>query len=285
MLDPIPSDADLAAAYNEQYYGEGESKFIGPIEAFVEYFRGKRARDAVRLLAGPARAPGTPLAVLDIGCGSGQFLARLIPLGFEAHGTEFSETTGRRAAAVSGLMLRYGPLRSDTYPARTFALISIWHVLEHLRDSDEALRWCHEWLRPDGYLMFAVPNVTSWQAKLFRGAWFHLDPPRHLQHFDPTSLRLALDSAGFRLIRMRHLSWEQNVYGYVQSALNALGLPRDQLYELFKGNRPAAPVVSLALQAALAGVLLAPAVILTLIESAAGQGGTIEGVAVPKGEA
>ncbi len=284
MLDPIPSDTDLAAAYNRQYYGEGESKFIAPIEAFVEHFRGSRAREAERLTSGIARVPGEPRRVLDIGCGSGQFLARLIPLGHEAHGTEFSEETGRRAVAVRGLWLHVGPLRPDTYPPRYFDLISIWHVLEHLRDPDEALRWCREWLRPGGFLTLAVPNVSSWQARLFRGAWFHLDPPRHLQHFVPASLRLALQSAGFRLIRVRHLSWEQNLYGYVQSALNALGFPRDQLYELLKGNRPAAPAASLGLQAVMAGAMLLPAAIFASVEAAFGRGGTIECVATLRGE-
>ncbi|HET9950806.1 MAG TPA: class I SAM-dependent methyltransferase [Candidatus Eisenbacteria bacterium] len=280
MLDPIPSDADLAASYDRQYYGEGESKFIGPIEAFVDYFRGSRARDAVRLASGIARAPGEPTRVLDIGCGSGQFLARLLPLGFEAHGTEYSAESGRRAAGVKGLRLHFGTLRPDTYPAGHFDIISVWHVLEHLRDPDEALRYCRAWLRPGGFLMLAVPNVGSWQARLFGGSWFHLDPPRHLLHFDPASLGRALDSAGFRLSRVRHLSWEQNLYGYEQSALNSLGFPRDQLYELLKGNRPAAPALSLALQAAIAGVLMLPAAIATSLEAAFGQGGTIECVAV-----
>jgi len=284
MLDPIPSDADLAAAYNEQYYGEGESKFIAPIEAFVEHFRGTRTREAERLVSGISHTRELPPRVLDVGCGSGQFLARLIPLGYEAHGTEFSEQTGLRAAAVRGLQLHVGPLRPDTYPARFFDLISIWHVLEHLRDPDEALRWCRDWLRPGGFLMLAVPNVSSWQAKLFRGAWFHLDPPRHLQHFDPVSLSQALESAGFRVIRVRHLSWEQNLYGYAQSALNALGFPREQLYERLKGNRPVAPAVSLVLQAALVCAMLLPAAILALVEAAFGRGGTIECVAALRGE-
>ena len=129
--------------------------------------------------------------------------------------------------------------------------------------------------------MIAVPNVASWQAGLFRGAWFHLDPPRHLQHFDPASLGGILREAGFRTLQVRHLSWEQNLYGYLQSALNALGFPRDQLYGLFKGSRPSRIPISLVLQAVLAAALLPAAAVATALEAALGRGGTIECVAAP----
>ncbi len=293
LLDPRPSGAELAASYDTQYYGEGESKFIRPVEAFVEHFRGVRARQAHRMLAAGSGARSGSLAppasgtasrrgrVLDIGCGSGQFLGRLAALGYECHGTELSEETGRRAAAVPGLRLHVGPLDRDTFSPESFDLISIWHVLEHLPDPDEVIRNCRRWLAPGGHLMIAVPNIASWQAGLFRGAWFHLDPPRHLQHFDPASLRAILREAGFRTPQFRHLSWEQNLYGYVQSALNALGFPRDQLYGLFKGSRPSRVPVSQTLQAVLAAGLLPAAAVMTAAEAAISRGGTIECVAAP----
>ncbi len=285
LLDPLPSDAELAAAYDTQYYGEGEAKFIGPVEAFVEHFRGVRARVADRLLGGAHRAagpdgPARPRRVLDIGCGSGQFLARLAALDYECHGTEFSEEAGRRAAAIPGVRLHVGAVGPGTFEPGSLDLISIWHVLEHLPDPDLVLRSCRRWLAPGGHLLVAVPNIGSWQARLFRGAWFHVDPPRHLQHFDPDSLARALRAAGFRLVRVNHLSWEQNLYGYLQSALNALGLPRDQLYGLFKGARPKGLPVSPILQALLAALLLPPAVVATALEAAAKHGGTLECVAV-----
>jgi 2-polyprenyl-3-methyl-5-hydroxy-6-metoxy-1,4-benzoquinol methylase len=287
VLDPRPTEAELTASYDASYYGEGESKFIGPVEAFVEHFRGVRARQAHRLISSSARAPSSPDAsgtrpcVLDIGCGSGQFLARLASLGYDCHGTELSEETARRAAAIPGVRLHVGPMDEKTYPPQSFDLISIWHVLEHLPDADEVVRWCRQWIRPGGFLMIAVPNISSWQAGLFHGAWFHLDPPRHLLHFDPASLHGILCAAGFQMLPVRHLSWEQNLYGYLQSALNAFGFPRDQLYGLFKGSRPTRFPTSLILQVVLAGALLPGAALAAALEAAFGRGGTIECVAVP----
>jgi SAM-dependent methyltransferase len=217
--------------------------------------------------------------VLDIGCGSGQFLARLIARGHEGHGTELSEATGARAARVPGLLLRVGFLTEDSYPRGSFDLISIWHVLEHLPEPDLMLRYCHGWLLEGGALLLAVPNADSWQAKLFQGAWFHLDPPRHLYHFNRRSLVAAMARAGFRVERMTTLSWEQNLYGVLQSALNALGFPRDEFYEVLKGNRSITSSPRLPLEALLLVLLTPFAILFVALEAAFGRGATLECVA------
>ncbi|HKQ19847.1 MAG TPA: class I SAM-dependent methyltransferase, partial [Candidatus Eisenbacteria bacterium] len=218
-LDPRPAPSALAYWYGPGYFGASSRKFIGPIESFVDFFRDGRAREAARLL-GRLPSAGRAPRVLDVGCGSGLFLAALAKRGFECHGTEFSDETARRARAIRGLSIHAGPIDSATYAPGSFDLISVWHVLEHLDQPDELLRHCARWLRPGGALMLAVPNIDSWQGRLFRGAWFHLDPPRHFFHFGPSSLGSALSNAGFQVETMRHLSWEQNLYGVIQSALN-----------------------------------------------------------------
>ena len=279
VLDPRPDAGALASWYGPAYFGVGSGKFVLPIEAFVDWFRGKRARQAAALLEREASSSGHG-RLLDIGCGSGRFLAALINRGYECHGTELSELSARRAAAIPNLRLRVGPVDEDTYPAGGFDLISAWHVLEHLEDPDVMLRRCARWLRTGGYLMVAVPNIDSWQARLFRGSWFHLDPPRHLFHFGPGSLEAALNAAGFRLVKMQHLSWEQNLYGVSQSALNALGLPRDDFYETLKGSRRIGTAPRDFLAALLLAVGLLPAALFCVAEAAARSGGTIECIAV-----
>ncbi|HYQ95963.1 MAG TPA: class I SAM-dependent methyltransferase [Candidatus Eisenbacteria bacterium] len=277
MLDPRPGSDTLAKSYGDTYYGTGSRKFIPAIEGVVDWFRDGRARLAGRLVA-ESRRDGTG-TVLDIGCGSGQFLARLARSGHECHGTEYSAETGRRASKVPGLHLVFGALGADTFAAGTFDLISIWHVLEHLPDPDSVLRYCHRWLGEGGTLMIAVPNGDSLQAKLFGGSWFHLDPPRHLYHFTRESMRRALADAGFRIQRMRTLSWEQNVYGILQSILNVIGFPRDEFYEVLKGNRPLRRSPRLLLQFLLMTALAPVAFVLTGLEALFGRGGTLECIA------
>jgi SAM-dependent methyltransferase len=284
-LDPRPAPATLAHWYGPSYFGASTRKFIGPVEAFVDLFRDGRAREAAELLSnGPAPSGERP-RVLDVGCGSGLFLAGLAKRGVECHGTEFSDETAGRARSLPGLRIHAGPIDADTYAAGSFDLISIWHVLEHLGDPDELLRYSARWLRPGGTLMLAVPNIDSWQARLFRGAWFHLDPPRHFFHFGPRSLGAALETAGFRVKRMRHLSWEQNLYGVIQSALNALGFPRDDLYETLKGNRPLLSAPRDAIEVLLAAALFPAAVVFTVAEAVFRHGGTIECVAIRRTDA
>lgn len=279
LLDPRPGKSAIPDAYSGAYYGAGSRKFVPAIEGVVDRFRDGRARFAARFL-GPGSAPGSP-RVLDIGCGSGQFLARLARMGYECHGTELSPETGERASKIPGLKLQFGDLTPQTYPSRSFDLISIWHVLEHLPDPDSVLRLCREWLRDGGALLIAVPNIDSWQARLFRGSWFHIDPPRHLHHFSRGSLASALEKAGFRIDRMRTLSWEQNLYGILQSALNAMGFPRDEFYEVLKGNRPITASWRLPLEAFLLAGLSPAALVFAALEAAFGAGGTLECVARP----
>jgi SAM-dependent methyltransferase len=273
VLDPPPDDVALAAAYDRAYYGIGARKFLQPIESGLDLFRGDRARALDALVPPDA---GRKRRVLDIGCGDGGFLAALAARGWECHGSEFSPLTAQRAAARTGLPILTGALAADAFAPGSLDAVSIWHVLEHLRDPDRVLRDCARWLVPGGVLLVAVPNVASWQARVFAGHWFHLDPPFHLYHFDIRSLTRTLSDAGFEVAAVKHSCWQYNPYGFLQSALNALGFPRDALYDVLKGNRSVWSSASGLAQALFAGCALPAAVVLSLLEAAAGAGGTID---------
>jgi SAM-dependent methyltransferase len=274
LLDPKPEPEALAKAYDDEYYGAGARKFLGPIEAALDWFRSARARRVDKLTALPS--DGRRRRVLDVGCGDGGFLAALAARGWECHGSELSVVTAQRAAHRTGLDIHAGSLDSAAFPPGSLDAASIWHVLEHLEDPDRVLRDCARWLIPGGLLLIAVPNVASWQARLFRGAWFHLDPPFHLYHFDPHSLAHALAQAGFEVTTVSHFGWQYNPYGIVQSLLNALGFPRDELYDSLKGNRSLWGSPARVGQALAAGVALPVALVISLLESIAGAGGTID---------
>jgi SAM-dependent methyltransferase len=276
-LDPRPTEQQLAAAYDPTYFGAGANKFVPPIEPVVALSRGRRVRRATQLLRQVAGA--RPGRVLDLGCGDGRFLEQMMARGHPAAGTELSAATARRAARIQGIDLRTGALGEASFPRQSFHLITAWHVLEHLPDPGRMLGLCRQWLAPGGLLLLAVPNAVSWQASAFRASWFHLDPPRHLYQFSTAGLRRILGTAGFELAAVRQFNFGQNVYGVLQSTLNALGGRPARLYELVKGNHRRERGWDLAVPVLCGALLLAPSLAFALCEALAGRGGTIEVVA------
>jgi len=271
-LLPKPSAEELAAAYDSSYYGEQVAKFSGPVERVIEKFRRHRARSSAGTL--PARAK-----VLDIGCGNGRFLSYLISAGHQGYGVELPGASARRAATVPGLVLKVGRLEEGDFPAHFFDLITLWHVYEHLEEPAATLDQIARILKPGGYLKLSLPNIASWQARIFAGHWFHLDPPRHLFFQDGASLRRAVQDRGFQHISTSFLSLEQNPFGFLQSALNLLDGERDLLYELLKGNRQLRRNTSLLRRLAhwTFGLTSAPFwLVLSLLETAGRSGGSME---------
>ena len=131
----------------------------------------------------------------------------------------------------------------------------------------------------------AVPNSDSLQASLGGRNWFHLDVPRHYEHFTLRSLELSLIRKGFKVVQRDHFSFEQNPFGWLQTLFNSLGFEFDFLYSILK-NRSSRivpvlrhPIQALGLLALLP--LLAPlSIALTVLEAALRRGGTVEVYAV-----
>lgn len=272
-LTPRPTPAQLAAAYDASYYGASDSKFEGPVERFIERCRRGRARRLARGLSTGAR-------VLDIGCGNGGFLAALDSCGsFSLYGTELAGGSAQRAARHPNIQLKVGVLDAGDFQNESLDLVTLFHVFEHLTDPRSTLDLIHRALKPGGRLVMSFPNIGSVQARLFRGRWLHLDPPRHLFLFPSRAFARAMDNAGFTIERRRFFSVEQNPFGFIQSSLNLLLGPRDVLYERLKGNTSYAPSHgsgSVFLQKAFAGLCLGPAIVLDLIESTLCLGATVE---------
>jgi SAM-dependent methyltransferase len=75
-------------------------------------------------------------------------------------------------------------------------------VIEHLRDPAEALAECRRLLRPGGRLALATPNAASRGSRRFGARWRGFEPPRHLQVYEPRSLRTLCERAGFAVTEL-----------------------------------------------------------------------------------
>jgi SAM-dependent methyltransferase len=202
FIFPMPDASTLARYYDENYYGPGEHKLVGPAETISWVFRYLRAR-LVRKSMPMGR-------ILDVGCGRGVMLKVLKRWGHEVDGIELDTVAARRAEKNTGQRIYHSLEELAAGAENQYEVISFWHSLEHIPDLYRTLQLVHRLLAPEGFLIIAAPNMASIQASLSGRTWLHLDLPRHLTHFAMPSLALFLESQGYRLLRHDHFSQEYN---------------------------------------------------------------------------
>lgn len=144
-----------------------------------------------------------PGKLLDVGCGNGQFLATMRELGWEVVGVEPDGQAVKMAQKRFGLNVYEGALEKISFPDNTFDAVTMSHVVEHLSDPIGILRECQRVLKKGGRLVVTVPNIESLGHRLYREAWLHLDPPRHLFLFSPSTLRGCVEQAGLKVLELR----------------------------------------------------------------------------------
>ncbi len=280
---PVASPAELDRLYGARSYREDDgARFNAAVEGLVAWARDARRRRVERLAGRRGR-------LLDVGCGRGLFLRQMRRAGWEVAGVEADAEVSRRISAAYALDVRGGEPADWGFADESFDVVTLHHVLEHVARPAEMLDRCRRLLRDGGLLVAAVPNRDSLQAAFGGACWLHLDVPYHIHHFTAAGLGRLLEATGFRVVKVRHLDLEQNVFGWIQTLLNRGGLSRNVLFDFLK--RPAlrgdAAVAGRRWEAA-ASLLLLPLLLpagtaLALLEAAAGRGGTVEAAAVKEG--
>ncbi len=134
--------------------------------------------------------------VLDIGCGTGKLLDWLKRHDWQVYGVEICKQAAEYGNSF-GLNIFNGELIEAKFSSEFFDVVVINQVLEHLYDPRGTLREIHRILKRDGMLLVGVPNIGSYEARVFGRYWSALEIPRHLYHFSIHSLRLLLTENNF----------------------------------------------------------------------------------------
>ncbi|HSR66832.1 MAG TPA: class I SAM-dependent methyltransferase [Acidobacteriota bacterium] len=214
---PQPTPEQIRQAYPSAYLGDTE-------KTMLEFRRGKLQKsrswrnetDKVRHLERHLQRG----RILDVGCADGKFLWALDPQRWQRCGLEFlEETVGLVSREMPGLQLTAGRLGQESLPESSFDAVTLWHVLEHLPRPPQALQRLNALLKPGGFLLLAVPNLDSLQARLFARHWMGLDVPRHLFHYSPHVLSKLVEDAGFTLVEQRFQSSPVNIHHIKHSLL------------------------------------------------------------------
>lgn len=169
--------------------------------------------------------------LLDVGSGTGAFLAAAAAAGYDVAGVDLSPEGVEYALDVYGIEpVVLGTLEQAAFPAESFDVLRAWHVIEHVSDLDAFVRELHRVLAPGGLLVVGTESYVHPLNTVVR-AVRHLTGrvPRtvtssmHTYVFSPAVLRDCLERRGFRTLRV--IAYDERSLGECLRAAGALSVP------------------------------------------------------------
>ena len=196
FVTPPPSVHVLQAAYDDEYYRPWAGQ---QVRRQIWNTRMESIRESCPV----------PGRLLDIGCGTGDFLDLARTCGWDVFGTEFSESACG-LVQQKGIQVVQGDVWEAKLPAASFDVVTCWHVLEHVTDPRRVLEESFRVLRPGGWLILATPNIHDRLFRiaytLTRGAPPPLYEPEerevHLFFFSTKTLQALAHMAQFHVVRL-----------------------------------------------------------------------------------
>jgi cyclopropane fatty-acyl-phospholipid synthase-like methyltransferase len=138
-------------------------------------------------------------AVLDLGCGNGLPALREIACRHVATGVDVSGVQAERARKnVPEAAVLHGDMAATDFAVDAFDAIVSFYAVEHVprERHAELFRRFHDWLRPNGWLLFSVEARNTHEAV---GEW--LGTPMFFSQFGPEETLELVRGAGFTIER------------------------------------------------------------------------------------
>jgi len=199
FTNPRPDEKEIGKYYESEEYisHSGTSrgivnKLYGMVRNYTIKQKGKLI-NRLTISSSPA-----PHHLLDIGCGTGEFLSACKQNGWNVTGIEPSDIARKYAKDNYGIE-PFAPEKLFVLSEKKFNVITLWHVLEHVHQLDKTIEQIKKLLVDDGTLIIAVPNCNSFDAEKYGAQWAAWDVPRHIYHFTKKDIEKLFFRFGFNL--------------------------------------------------------------------------------------
>lgn len=190
-VNPRPSDKRLKEKYGKDYYYSAAGIPISKQLTYQDFFKTMRdcAIDGKNLL--------------DVGCGTGEFLDLAYKQGWQPKGVETSEYAVNYAKGNYNIEVFSDDLGDVRFPDKYFDVITMWDSIEHLPDPRKELSEINRILKTGGLVYISTTNLSGFSQKLFGTTSNQFCPEEHIYYFTPGTAARLLKDCGFSQVKVK----------------------------------------------------------------------------------
>ena len=214
---PFPDENKLPSYYQHEDYishGNARQSFVEKVYGIVQEIMFAKKHSWMQAFLEKESS------YLDYGCGTGSLVNHLKRKGVDAHGVEPNEKARNHHQETDTVVKDLASLKK-----KTFGVVALWHVLEHIPAPEELLGELQTMLSDEGVLIIAVPNFKSRDAEKYKDHWAAYDVPRHLWHFSKQGLVSLVKKQGLECTKIRPLWFDAFYVSYLSEKHKGRSLP------------------------------------------------------------
>ena len=197
---PKPSLEELPSYYESEDYISHTDGKRSLFEKLYQFIKNIALKNKLKLINSQSQKG----KLLDIGCGTGDFLVVAKNDGWQITGIEPGEKP-RKIAIRKGVSFVN---KLSDIEDNSFDVITMWHVLEHVPDLEFQIKELKRLIKPNGTILIAVPNFKSFDANYYGKFWAAFDVPRHLWHFSKIAIEKLFANEKLQLVKVLPMKFD-----------------------------------------------------------------------------
>lgn len=205
FTNPRPNSFEIGKYYESTDYISHSNTNKGIINKVYRGVRKHTIQKKIWLINSFVK--GKDKSILDIGCGTGEFLNACKNDGWNAQGIEPSLSARKLAISNYGLTIHEEDHLKEL-SLSSFDVVTMWHVLEHVHELNARVEDVKGLLKDKGTAIIAVPNCASYDAGFYKEFWAGYDVPRHLYHFVPETMKLLFNNHGMEIVKQLPMKFD-----------------------------------------------------------------------------
>lgn len=173
--------------------------------------------DRLKMILKANKLAPEDVSLMDVGCSSGTFLDTARKMGFKTYGVDPAQKAAQ-TALEKGHDVKSGMLEDLNYDSCSFDVITLFEVIEHLKEPIPLLQEMERILKPGGFIMISTGNSKSLTVKVLREQWDYFSIKKnggHISFYNPYSICLVAEKVNLKLHKLITRNIKFATKGYV----------------------------------------------------------------------